>query len=57
MARDRLSLRRTLGKPYLLPPPKIASPSSCCALRGEPRRSRSPPAPGDVRSGDAFASE
>ena len=56
MPRDQLSLRRVLGRPSFLPPPKVASPSSCCALRGEPWRSRSPPAPGDGRSGDASAS-
>jgi hypothetical protein len=51
-----LSIRRVLRKPSFLPPSKLASLSFCCALRGEPRKTRSPQAPGDVRLEDAFAS-
>jgi hypothetical protein len=48
-----LSLSRALGEPSFFPPRMVASPSSCCLLLVD----RSPQAPGEVRSGDAFASE
>jgi hypothetical protein len=48
-----LSLSRALGEPSFFPPRMVASPSSCCVLLAD----RSPQAPGEVRSGAAFASD